>query len=484
MHNNFKFHEQQRQLQTRNAQRILSEILNPPVVETREGLTRSRDLCISGPLGTSKTTLILKCIYYLCMTNKIEVAIARNEKTTLYSSIVPTFRNLLQYGFRDVPENPIKVYGGERRPQEMHFKASESIIYFTGVDDSDKLFGNEYAIVFLNEVRRMDEKSYTDTAGRLRGGGFYTELDGGHWVYRLISDTNPDHPAHWLRKRMHDGQLKMIPTVLHDNPLYYYGGKETADGRDYRLYLEQTYTGFDYERFVNGEWVAAEGLVYPMFDPEKHVRKIQRSEIPSDWIWNATIDYGYSVTCYTLWAHPPGRRSEEAIAFKCIYHSGLTTDDIWEMIKGMHNHYQIDWRGMEVFADHEPDRSEFLRRQGLNVVNAEKRDHDMGVDAVKRHLWDNRLTFNEDLLGHYPDVRLQEIGECSGPLAEFSRYQYPEVKVGIPEKDDVPMKRWDHFMDNIKYYIRSYMDVEYSDYVPPAGTARPSSASQRWSAQM
>ena len=475
------FHTGQRQLQTTNAKALCKALLRPPLEPTPKGILPRRDICISGPLGTAKTTLILKCIHYLCMTNKIQVAIARNEKTTIYSSIVPTYRKLLTYGFRDIPANPIDVYGGEKRPQELHYKSTGSVVYFTGVDDSDKLFGNEYSIVFLNEVRRMEQSSYTAVAGRLRDGGFYHPLTGKNNAYLLVSDTNPDHPEHWLRQRVHAGQLEMLPTVLSDNPLYYFDGEETEEGISYSTYLHQTYTGFDFERYVNGEWVAAEGLVYSMFNPDKHVRKIERHDIGPDWTWNATLDYGFSVCCYTLWAHPPGKRQEEAVAFKCIYHSKLTIDDLWEMIKSMHEFYHIDWRAIDCWADHEPGWSEYLRRQGMNVFNAEKQQSLVGVDAVKRCLWQNRLTFNEDLLYHYPDYQLRELDECLEPLKEFGRYRYPDKKVGIPERDDEPVRRWNHFMDNTKYYVRSYMDIDYADYRPPTALARQSQGSAPFS---
>lgn len=457
------FHPQQRLLQTANAKALCQRLLCPPL--NADG-TPHRDICLSGPLGTGKTTLILKCIHYLCMTNRIDVAIARNEKTTLYASIIPTMRNLLRHGFHNTPANPIHTYGGEMRPQEVIYKATGSRIFFTGVDDSDKLFGNEYTIIFLNEARRMNQSSYTDVAGRLRKGGFLHPKTGKNNGYLLISDTNPDHPEHWLKQRERAQQLTMMPTQLHDNALYYYNDEETEEGRDYRLYLERTYTGFDHDRYVKGLWVAAEGLVYPMFSPATHVRKMHRHDIPPSWHWCATLDYGWSVACYVLWAYPPERQSELAWAFKAIYHGELQTDDLWEQIYHLHHYYQVDYREMTCYADHDPGASAFLRKQNLHVVNAKKQDSLMGIDAVKRYLWQKRLVFNEDILAHYPDMSLKTRDECINPLEEFGRYHYPEKKVGIPAKDDEPVPRWNHFLDNVKYKVRSHMDVDIGAYSP------------------
>ena len=38
-----------------------------------------------------------------------------------------------------------------------------------------------------------------------------------------------------------------------------------------RQRYERMYSGAFYDRFVLGKWTAADGLVYPMFTPERHV---------------------------------------------------------------------------------------------------------------------------------------------------------------------------------------------------------------------
>src|SRR5690606_41410178 len=35
--------------------------------------------------------------------------------------------------------------------------------------------------------------------------------------------------------------------------------------------LKREYTGLWYKRYILGQWVLAEGIVYDMFDPQKHV---------------------------------------------------------------------------------------------------------------------------------------------------------------------------------------------------------------------
>lgn len=83
----------------------------------------------------------------------------------------------------------------------------------------------------------------------------------------LFGTTNPDNPAHWLKRRYLD-RLGQLPDwrywhfVLDDNPAL-------TDQRKAAIRRENV--GLYYRRFVLGEWVAAEGAIYPMWDPARHV---------------------------------------------------------------------------------------------------------------------------------------------------------------------------------------------------------------------
>ncbi|MFC9682715.1 PBSX family phage terminase large subunit [Streptomyces sp. NPDC056948] len=84
---------------------------------------------------------------------------------------------------------------------------------------------------------------------------------------QIFCTTNPDSPAHWVRTRFLD-RLGRLPDwrvwhfQLDDNPVL----SDTVKDR-YR----RTYTGLWYRRFILGEWVAAEGAVFDMWDPSRHV---------------------------------------------------------------------------------------------------------------------------------------------------------------------------------------------------------------------
>jgi PBSX family phage terminase large subunit len=101
---------------------------------------------------------------------------------------------------------------------------------------------------------------------------------------RLIGTTNPDNPGHWLRKnfllRTDELDLASWHFTIDDNP---------ALPAAYVEALKSEYVGLWYRRFILGEWCAAEGAIYDMWDPSVHVVDI----LPPIHTWlGIGLDYG------------------------------------------------------------------------------------------------------------------------------------------------------------------------------------------------
>lgn len=82
---------------------------------------------------------------------------------------------------------------------------------------------------------------------------------------QLFGTTNPDNPAHWLRKDfLLDDRLDLRSWhfTLDDNPHLDPG---------YVANIKAEYKGLWYKRFVEGLWIAAEGAVFDMWDEDLHV---------------------------------------------------------------------------------------------------------------------------------------------------------------------------------------------------------------------
>lgn len=425
-----------------------------------------KEIVISGGRGTGKTTLLWLLIHGLCVRHPgLKVMILRYEKDSLKTTIFQTAKRLLQHGFAKTSENLFLPYGGETNPSQLDYK-NGSTIHFYGMDkDGSKVRGFEGHLIWYNECQRhRDDNSWTVLGHCLRATATSWRTADGRNKTLLIGDCNPDHPEHFLQKRMARGQLKIIETTLTDNIGYYRDGAWTPEGEEYKHRLEtRTPPGFRYRRDVLGEWCAAEGIVYPHFFHERHVRPISRADIPDDWTWAGAIDWGWNVTCYCIFAISPAR--DKVIAFKAIYMSELTTEDLHERMTRLHADFDIPAPHF-IAADHRSDNNETLRRLGWQVQGATK-SVAAGVDIGKAWLaktvppqsadapFSEGITFNEALLAHAPDTRLETLGECIEPLNEFGRYAYEELhkQRGDSRVDDNPKKEFDHFMDTFRYFL-------------------------------
>lgn len=101
---------------------------------------------------------------------------------------------------------------------------------------------------------------------------------------KLFGTTNPDSPRHWLKTDYLDNpdlDIYRKQFLLEDN---------TTLPPEYIENLRREYAGVYYQRFILGDWIAAEGAIYPMFDKIAHVSDAM-PEMRMTWI---AVDYGHT----------------------------------------------------------------------------------------------------------------------------------------------------------------------------------------------
>ena len=126
---------------------------------------------------------------------------------------------------------------------------------------------------YLDEITLIPRDFFTMLLSRLSTEGA-----------KLFGTTNPDSPRHWLKTEYLDNpdiDVYRIKFLLDDN---------TTLPPDYIDNLKKEYTGVFYRRFILGDWVAAEGAIYPMFERQKHVSDAV-PEFRMHWI---AADYGHT----------------------------------------------------------------------------------------------------------------------------------------------------------------------------------------------
>ena len=137
----------------------------------------------------------------------------------------------------------------------------------------NKIRGVTLSGAYVDEMTLVPEDFFTMLLSRLSTEGA-----------KLFGTTNPDSPRHWLKVNFLDKpglDIYRIKFLLDDN---------TTLPVDYIENLKREYTGVFYRRFILGDWVTAEGAIYPMFDLARHVSD-QTPETHMQWIG---CDYGHT----------------------------------------------------------------------------------------------------------------------------------------------------------------------------------------------
>lgn len=287
--------------------------------------------------------------------------------------------------------------------------------FFGGRDESSAALiqGVTLSGVFLDETALMPRSFVEQALARCSVNGS-----------KMWFNCNPDTPSHWfynewIRKAESKNALYLHFT-MDDNPSL----SEELKNRYKRLY-----SGAFYDRFVLGKWTASKGIVYPMFDPEKHVFDHE----PFCERYIISCDYGtVNPTSMGLWGYSDGiwyRLREYYYASK---KEGVcrTDEEHYAALEELAGGKKIE----KIIID--PSAASFIecvKRHGK--FRTVKADNDVvtGIRRAGSVLKEGRLMFHRS---------------CSGIITEFSLYRWSD-KTG----SDAPIKDNDHAMDDMRYFV-------------------------------
>lgn len=240
---------------------------------------------------------------------------------------------------------------------------------------------------------------------------------------KMWFSCNPDNPAHWFYnewiKRSAEKRALCIHFTMDDNPSL----PESVKNRYKRLY-----SGAFYDRFILGRWTASQGVVYPMFDPEKHIV----SDIPDCERYIISCDYGtVNPSSFGLWGIHGGicYRIREYYYSSVREGSPRTDEEHYAALEKLAGAYDIE----KVIVD--PSAASFIeciRRHGRFSAAKAENDVISGIRRVSSALGQGMLRFHES---------------CRDIIREFSLYRWND-KAG----NDAPVKENDHAMDDMRYF--------------------------------
>ena len=293
---------------------------------------------------------------------------------------------------------------------------------FGGKDESsqDLIQGITLAGLFCDEVALMPESFVNQATGRC-------SVEGSKFWF----NCNPAGPYHWFKLNWIDKAAEKGLLYLHFTMEDNLSLSQAVKSR-YRA----MYTGVFYMRYILGLWVMAEGVIYDMFNREKHIVNVQSlCEILKPTPCYISVDYGtQNATVFLMWRKGLDKKWYCA---KEYYYSGRAeerqkTDE--QYVQDM-KAFAEDVKVKAIIVD--PSAASFiaaLREAGLPVLKA-KNDVLDGIRTVARLLNTEKIAFSD---------------ECEETKKEFASYVWSEK--AAERGEDEPVKQFDHCMDAVRYF--------------------------------
>lgn len=215
-------------------------------------------------------------------------------------------------------------------------------VLFEGASDAraeSKIRGMTLQGAYCDELTQFPEDFFAMLLSRLR-------LPGS----KLIATTNPDSPTHWLMehyiKRGNDINLLDVKFTIDDN---------TTLPQEYVESIKREYTGVFYKRFILGQWVRAEGVIYPMFADNPQRYAISNGDLPSEWEYiNVGVDFGGNKSAHSFVATMIGADFQKLYVLRTarIPATGISVEQMIHRFTGFCERIERDYGPIDyVFAD-------------------------------------------------------------------------------------------------------------------------------------
>lgn len=314
------------------------------------------------------------------------------------------------------------------------------VVHVIGANDrqaEDKIRGMTVALCLVDEITVIPEGAFKMMLSRLTAPGA-----------QLFGSTNPDSPAHWLKRDYLD-RIDELPNwrswhfTLDDN---------ISLSDEVKANLRANYTGLWYRRFIEGEWVAAEGAIFDMWEPDRHVVEWE-SLPPMQRLLGIGVDFGVSHPSTGIIlglsnerdAHGRPRSRLYAIDEWMVDSRKSTTGGVAPSTQaamfeawGRENHLPYDsaLRPEFVIVDSAaPHFSRELNLRGISTNGAVK-DVGWGISTLASLLAEGQLVVSD---------------RCKGLIGEFPSYVWDPKASAIGE--DAPIKVNDDHLDALRYVV-------------------------------
>ncbi|MFE3197175.1 PBSX family phage terminase large subunit [Embleya sp. NPDC059237] len=316
-------------------------------------------------------------------------------------------------------------------------------IYTAGAHDersADKVKGMTLAGGYLDEVTTYPESFFSMFTTRL-------SIPGAQW----FGTTNPESKNHWL---MRDHLSRASLHLTRDGSVLRSSGDDVLDlhrfsfqlddnphlSADYLASLKRGYVGLFYKRYILGEWVAAEGAIYDMWDDDRHIV----DTLPNMIRWPGLgVDYGTTNPLVgLLLGLGEDRRLYLASEYRYdsrVSRRAMTDAEYSAALRAHVRGYQPLAGQVPAWTVVDPSAASFITqlfRDGWPGVTQADNEVLPGIRAIGSLLGNDRLRVHSS---------------CRGWIDEITGYSW-DPKATAQGRDE-PLKQDDHSMDAGRYAV-------------------------------
>lgn len=279
------------------------------------------------------------------------------------------------------------------------------------VNDLGRIRGMTSFGAYINEGTMANEIVFNEIKARCSGEGA-----------RILIDTNPDQPEHWLKVNFID---KADGKIIQE---YHYELDDNTFLSDrYRNNVKaSTPSGMFYDRDIKGLWVSAEGIVYKDFRKDTHYITTQQLKNVKFVKYFAGVDWGYEHYGSIVVI---GKDDNDNLYLLKEYAKQYEEIDYWVNVG---KEIKKTYGNIVFYCDSaRPEHVSRFKREGLRAKNANK-SRLSGIEVVAKGFKTNSLKVIEE------NVELFK--------KEIFMYAWNKTT-------GEPIKLWDDVLDALRYAI-------------------------------
>lgn len=179
------------------------------------------------------------------------IVIVGRTMTTIYQNVFVLFQNTAIFG--TLISSQIHYTPGASSARILGREVM--VIGAHNAEAVGRIQGSTVALAYVDEAALLPEAFWNMLVSRLRVEGA-----------RLLATMNPASRNHWIRKNW------IVPGAAKNLISFHFTMKDNPNlPAEYIADMERSFSGVFYDRMIKGEWTNAEGAVYPMWDPKRHV---------------------------------------------------------------------------------------------------------------------------------------------------------------------------------------------------------------------